>query len=153
MNTLPALNFPAYQFRFSTLGDQQAIYDTLRKKFVLLTPEEWVRQHMVRYLVEQKRVPPSLITVEKVFRIFKLKRRFDIAVYASSGQPLLLVECKAPGVTLNQDTFDQVSRYNLALHARYLVITNGLSHHCCRLDYETQSWEFLKEIPSYFELL
>lgn len=144
------LNFPTYQFRFKNRENKLAIFDVLRKKFVLLTPEEWVRQHTIHFLIETKYFPKNLLNVEKVIKVNGLTKRYDIVVYNSEGNIDLLVECKAPQVKIDQATFDQIARYNLSLRAEYLMITNGMQHFFCQLDYEAKSYSFLPELPNLY---
>src|SRR5699024_6448697 len=125
------------------------IFDVIRKKFILLQPEEWVRQHVVRYLMIQKKYPLSLINVEKVLTVNGLKKRYDVIVYNSDGSIQLIVECKAPTVPITQDTFDQIARYNSSLKGNFLMVTNGLQHYYCKMDYKEEKYIFRKEIPSY----
>ena len=147
------LNLPAYEFRYRTEGEMTLVLDVYRKRFVKLTPEEEVRQRFVRYLVEEKGFPASLIMTEYSLKLNKLTRRCDILVHKPAGHPALLVECKAPEVSISQASFDQVARYNLAFRVRYLIVTNGLKHYCCQLDFETEKISFLSEIPAYADLL
>ena len=126
--------------------------DVYRKRFVKLTPEEEVRQRFARYLVEEKGYPSSLIQTEYALKVNKLSRRCDILVHKPAGHPALLVECKAPEVKISQDAFDQAARYNLAFRLSYLIITNGMKHYCCRIEFETGKIHFLHEIPAYSEL-
>ncbi|RZL33710.1 MAG: type I restriction enzyme HsdR N-terminal domain-containing protein, partial [Pedobacter sp.] len=120
------LNFPPYQFRFKNSENKYAIFDEIRKKFIVLTPEEWVRQHVVHHLIYDKKYPKSWINVEKLIKLNDLIKRYDIVIFNPDGSIFLLVECKAPEVTITQQTFDQIARYNLALKAKYLMVTNGL---------------------------
>ncbi|WP_044404214.1 type I restriction enzyme HsdR N-terminal domain-containing protein [Lacinutrix sp. Hel_I_90] len=143
------LNFPTYSFRFKNSENKVSIFDAIRKKFVILQPEEWVRQHCVNYLIEEKNYPKSLINVEKELKINDLKKRYDIVVFNPNGSIHIIVECKAPKIKINQDTFDQVARYNLALNANYLMVTNGLNHYYCKMDFETEKYDFLQDIPHY----
>lgn len=143
------LNLPTYDFRFRELDSKRQIFDAFRKKFVALTPEEWVRQNFTRYLVEEKHYPVSLIAVEKGLMVERRSKRTDIVIYNRSGNPLVIVECKAPEVKITQDVFDQIVRYNITLNAKYLVVTNGMEHFCCLLSYTDNSYTFLKEIPDY----
>lgn len=143
------LCFPEYQFRFKSSENKISIFDRIRKKFIVLTPEEWVRQHTIQYLIEQKRYPESLINVEKVIKVNDLTKRYDIIVFHSNGKINLIVECKAPQITITQETFDQIARYNLTLDADYLMITNGLEHFYCNLDYDKERYTFLRDIPDY----
>ncbi|WAC03932.1 type I restriction enzyme HsdR N-terminal domain-containing protein [Lacinutrix neustonica] len=146
---MQALNFPKYSFRFKNSENKVSIFDAIRKKFVILQPEEWVRQHCVHYLMEEKNYPKSLINVEKELVINDLKKRYDIVVFNPNGSIHIIVECKAPKIIINQDTFDQVARYNLALNASYLMVTNGLNHYYCVMDFNAEKYDFLKDIPSY----
>ena len=146
------LNLPAYDFRYRTEGENRLVLDVYRKRFVKLTPEEEVRQRFARYLVEEKGFPASLIMTEYALKLNKLSRRCDILVHKPAGFPVLLVECKAPEVNINQASFDQVARYNLAFRVRYLIVSNGLKHYCCQIDFETEEISFLSEIPAYGEL-
>lgn len=147
------LNLPEYSFRFSKKGDQVLIFDPFRKKHVILTPEEWVRQNFLQFLLNEKNYPESLIKVEMGLRLNKLPKRSDIVVFDSQGKPSLLVECKAPSVKISQKVFDQIARYNMTLKVEYLVVTNGLKHYCCKLDFTSKSYSFLGEIPSFSEIL
>ena len=143
------LNFPTYSFRLKNRENKTHIFDVVRKKFVVLQPEEWVRQHCIQYLIQEKNYPISLINVEKVVLINGLKKRYDIAVFDSNGSLVLVVECKAPKVKISQTTFDQIARYNLTLKAHYLMVTNGLNHYFCTMNYNNESFEFLKTLPDY----
>ncbi len=125
------------------------IFDNLRKKYLVLTPEEWVRQHFVQFLIEEKKYPVTLIALEKQLTINNLKKRTDIVIFSSDGTPNIIVECKAPKIKIAQDTFDQIARYNLKLNANYLIVTNGLEHYFCQLDKENETYIFLKDIPDY----
>jgi hypothetical protein len=146
------LHFPQYPFKLRGNAGSEEVWDEVRRKWVVCTPEEWVRQHLLRYLMEEKGYPKGLLSVEKGLKVNGLSRRTDVAVYSRQQEPLLLAECKAPEVTLSQATFDQVSRYNLTLRVPYLLITNGLQHYCCKINLEEGSYSFLKEIPRYEEL-
>ncbi|MFK5879396.1 MAG: type I restriction enzyme HsdR N-terminal domain-containing protein [Flavobacteriaceae bacterium] len=143
------LNLPSYQFKIKSSENKQLIFDTLRKKYVVLTPEEWVRQNFVQYLINEKNYPRSLIAIEKQLTINTLKKRFDILIFNTDGSSKIIVECKAPTIKITQDTFDQIARYNLKLNADYLVVTNGLTHFSCELDNQNEKYIFLKEIPEY----
>ena len=146
---MQVLNFPTYKFKLKSSENKQYIFDVIRKKYVVLTPEEWVRQHTVIFLTDQKKYPKSLIAIEKQLEVNKLKKRTDILVFNTNGQPELIVECKAPTIKLTQASFDQIARYNLKLEANYLVVTNGLQHYFCKLDHQNERYIFLKEIPDY----
>ena len=143
------LNFPSYSFRFKNNQNKIAVFDELRKKFVILTPEEWVRQHCVRFLESEKNYPLSLINVEKQLKIASLIKRYDIVVFEPEGDIQIIVECKAPSVKITQETFDQIARYNLSIQAKYLMVTNGIQHYFCQMDYENENYIFLKELPEY----
>jgi type I site-specific restriction-modification system R (restriction) subunit len=143
------LNLPAYEFRIKTEGTKKYIFDLVRKRFVLLTPEEWVRQHFMRYLSEEKKYPESLMAVEKQITLNGKLFRFDLLVYRRNGQPLLIAEFKAPGVKISQDTFDQVVRYNMALKVERVVVSNGLQHFVCEIDYQQNNYKYLREVPDF----
>lgn len=143
------LNFPQYSFRFKNNENNLSIFDDIRKKFVILQPEEWVRQHCIQFLLNEKNFPKSHINIEKKITINQLTKRYDIVVFNPVGTIHLMVECKAPNVSINQTTFDQIARYNLALNATYLMVTNGLNHYYCQMDYEEQRYQFLEDLPSY----
>jgi len=143
------LNFPVYSFRFKNSENKVSIFDEIRKKFILLTPEEWVRQHVIQFLLQEKKYPKSLINVEKLIKINNLNKRYDGVVFQPNGEIFLLIECKAPEVPISQHTFDQIARYNLVLKAKYLMVTNGLNHYFCQMDFENEKYVFLKELPEY----
>jgi len=143
------LNFPTYSFRLKNSKNKTLIYDELRKKFVVLQPEEWVRQHCVQYLMQQKGYPKSLINVEKELKINNLRKRYDIVIYNPDGSIHIVVECKSAKIAIDQSTFDQIARYNLALNACYLMVTNGINHYYCSMDYGAERYQFLKDIPNY----
>lgn len=143
------LSFPTYEFRFKNSKNKVHIFDEIRKKFILLQPEEWVRQHVIKYLMIEKKYPKSLINVEKELMVNGLRKRYDVVVYNSNGGIELIVECKAPTIIITQLTFDQIARYNLAMQGNFLMLTNGLNHYYCKMDYEKEKYIFLKEIPPY----
>jgi len=143
------LNFPNYSFRFKNSENKIAAFDEIRKKFVILTPEEWVRFHTVQFLIHEKDFPKSLINVERQLKLGKLIKRYDVVVYNSNGGIHLIVECKAPSIEITQATFDQIARYNMSLKAEYLMVTNGLDHFFCQLDYVQEKYRFLKELPPF----
>ena len=143
------LNFPTYSFRFKNSENKVSIFDSIRKKFILLTPEEWVRQHVIEFLLIEKKYPKSLINVEKVVKVNGMNKRYDVVVFNSDGSIFLLIECKAPEVKIDQKTFDQIARYNLILNAQYLMVTNGLNHYFCKMDFENEKYSFLKELPNF----
>ncbi|UKM63747.1 type I restriction enzyme HsdR N-terminal domain-containing protein [Flavobacteriaceae bacterium GSB9] len=146
---MQALNFPKYSFRFKNKENKVSIFDSIRKKFVVLQPEEWVRQHCVQYLMDEKKYPASLINVEKELTLNGLKKRYDIVVFNSNGSIYLIVECKAPHIQIDQTTFDQIARYNLKLNATFLMVTNGINHYYCQMDFKNERYSFLKNIPEY----
>lgn len=143
------LNLPEYIFTIRSQEQRKYIFDTIRRKYVLLTPEEWVRQNFIRYLTEEKEFPEGLISIEKEFKLNKLSKRYDAVVFNKKGIPVLLIECKAPSVTINQKVFDQIARYNIEFKVPYLLVTNGLKHILCKIDLATRKYGFLKEIPTY----
>lgn len=146
------LNLPTYNFRIKSSENKLAIFDIVRKKYVVLTPEEWVRQHLIHYLIEEKNYPISLIAVEKKVTINKLTKRTDILIFNSVGLPEIIVECKAPSIKINQDTFDQIALYNLKLEAKYLIVSNGLDHFFCSMDSKNECYLFLENIPNYLDI-
>ncbi|MBN2522432.1 MAG: type I restriction enzyme HsdR N-terminal domain-containing protein [Bacteroidales bacterium] len=146
------LNLPEYSFKITSEDTRLFIYDTFRKKKVLLTPEEWVRQNILMFLVREKKYPASLISIESGIKVNRLMKRYDALVYNLHGNPVMLIECKAPGVGIHQDTFDQISSYNLSVTAKFLLVSNGIKHYCCRLNKTGNSYDFLEEIPFFHEL-
>lgn len=143
------LNFNPYQFRVKNTENKNFIFDVIRKKFVFLTPEEWVRQHVINFLTEEKQYPKSLINVEKSFTVNGLAKRYDVVIYKPNGNIFLLVECKASEVKISQDVFDQIARYNMSLKSEYLMVTNGLNHYFCKINPEEEKYFFLEDFPSY----
>ncbi|WP_425237172.1 type I restriction enzyme HsdR N-terminal domain-containing protein [Ulvibacterium sp.] len=143
------LSFPTYDFRFKSRENKICIFDVIRKKFVVLQPEEWVRQHVIHYLIYEKRYPKSLINVEKQLAINSIKKRYDVVVFKNDGSIHTLVECKAPEIRITQRTFDQIARYNMKLNADYLMVTNGMEHFYCKMDYEAEKYHFLEHIPDF----
>ena len=146
------LNLPTYQIKIANKGNKQVIFDFLRRKYVALTPEEWVRQHFVHYLVEHKGYPAGLIGNEVELNVGEKKLRCDTILYNKVAQPQMIIEYKAPQIKLQQKTFDQISAYNLLLKVDYLIVSNGLQHVCCRMDYDNQKFCFLDDIPDYQKL-
>lgn len=144
-----ALNLPHYSFKLKESSGKIQILDELRKKYVVLTPEEWVRQHIVQYLIQEKKYPSSLIAIEIGLKYNQLQKRADVLVYDRQALPLLLVECKAPEVKITQDVFHQIAVYNMSFKVKYLLVTNGMDHFICEMDYTTNSYQFLKEIPVF----
>ena len=143
------LNFPEYQFRFKNSENKIAIFDEIRKKFIILTPEEWVRQNVVQYLLIEKKYPKSLINVEKTLKINGLTKRYDIVVFNNNGSINVLIECKSTDIKISQTVFDQIARYNMTLKANFLMVTNGLNHYICKIDFENEKYSFLESLPNY----
>ena len=146
---MTALNLPAFRHQLQQQAERTTIFDAIRKKYVVLTPEEWVRQHFVNYLIHHLQYPKTLIRVEAGLRYNRTSRRSDIVVYSRQGAPFMVVECKAPAVALSTTVFEQVAVYNQSLRARYMTVTNGLEHYCCRMDYETGTYAFVETLPEY----
>ena len=146
------LNLPEYQFNIKNKEDAFVILDILRKRWVTLTPEEWVRQNFVRFLIDDREFPAALMNNEISLTQNGIKRRCDTLVADRQGNPLVIVEYKAPTIDITQKTFDQIVRYNMVLRAKYLVVSNGMSHYCCKIDYNNNSYCFLEEIPCYGQL-
>jgi type I site-specific restriction-modification system R (restriction) subunit len=146
------LNLPTYFFRIKEDKVKKYIFDEIRRRFVLLTPEEWVRQHMVNFLVKEKNFPQQLISIEKGFQQNRNRQRYDLLVYDREGKPLMIIECKAPGVEINQHVFDQAGRYNNKHKAIYMLISNGLKHYCCLINLANKQYSFLQEIPDFKEI-
>ena len=147
------LNFPVYELRTKVEGKRILIFDSIRKKYITLTPEEWVRQHLINYLVIEKGYPASLISVEMPLKYAHLNKRSDILVNDCNGQPLMLIECKAPEIAISQKVFEQIAIYNLTIKAPYLMVTNGLQHYCMAAATEDTPVRFLDVIPEYKELV
>ena len=146
-----SLNLPKAEFKIKSSENTQYIFDIIRKKYVVLTPEEWVRQHLIHYLVINKGYPKSLIAVEKQLTINTLIKRFDMLVFNKLGTPEIIIECKSPSTKISQQTFDQIARYNLKLNANYLMVSNGLEHYFCNLDPINEKYIFLKDLPAYMK--
>lgn len=146
------LNLPAYNFRITEENGQRKIFDEVRKKYVALSPEEWVRQNFVMFLKYEKQVPAGLIVLEKKVILNTMTRRPDILIHNNKGEAVMIVECKAPGVKITQETFDQAARYNSVLRVPYIIVTNGMQHYCCKMDYTGNTYTFLAEIPMYGEM-
>jgi len=143
------LNLPQYNLKIKQSEGKSSVFDIIRKKYVALTREEWVRQNFIHFLIEEKHYPQSLISVEYSMKLLKMHKRSDIVLFDNQGSPRLIVECKAPEIKISQDTFDQAARYNMSLKVDYLIVTNGLDHYCCKINYEKESYEFLTDIPDY----
>jgi hypothetical protein len=150
---LKQLNLPPYSFRISGKEGSEKILDPLRRKYVKLTPEEWVRQNFIQYLINEGKYPPGLLGIEVLFRFNKLKRRVDILVHDRSGRPVLIVECKSPDVEIDDKVFEQIATYNMSYKVPFLVVTNGLHHYACKIDYAAMKFDYLLVIPLYEDLL
>jgi hypothetical protein len=147
-----ALNFPSYSFKIKSIENKSYIWDEIRKKYILITPEEWVRQHAIQFLIQEKNYQPMWMSVEKQFDINKQHKRADIVVYNKSLHPYIIVECKRPEIKITQETFDQIARYNLSLNAKYLMLTNGLQHFYCQMDFKNENYIFLEGLPKNLSL-
>lgn len=147
------LNLPEYQFNIKTENNKSLIFDEIRKQFVSLTPEEWVRQNFLKYLINEKHYPQSLIAVEKQIVLNGLLKRCDAVVYNKLAEPKVIVEFKAPQIKISEKVFEQISRYNFKLKVDFLIVSNGLQHFCCKVDYENFKTAFLKDIPTFNELI
>lgn len=145
------LNFPKYNFRFRNENGVVQLFDDVRRKYVVCTPEEWVRQNLVKFLIHEKNVPAGLISLEKEIKINGLSRRYDVLIADRSGKARLLIECKAPKVKITQDVFNQVAEYNLVFGVPYLMVSNGLQHYFCHISDERKI-SFLRELPDYDDL-
>ena len=143
------LNFKQYSFRFKNRENKPLIFDVVRKKFMVLTPEEWVRQNTIQYLVKELNIPLSLINVEKQIKLHGTIKRYDIVTFNPDGSIHLIVECKADSIKISQDTFDQIARYNLVLKSTFLMVTNGLNHYYCKMDLQNKRYSFLETLPVY----
>ena len=144
----PKLNFPEYHFKFKMTNGKKQIFDNVRKKFILLTPEEWVRQHVIKFLYIEKKYPISLVAIEKSISINNMNKRCDVVFYNNKGNPKVIIECKAPDVNINQKVFDQIARYSSALNPALLIVTNGINHFCFGLDIKKQTYVFIKTFPT-----
>jgi len=147
------LNFPKYNFRFKSNENKTLIFDIIRKRFMVLTPEEWVRQHVIHFLISEKNYPISHINVEKQLKLNETIKRYDIVVFNPNGSIQIIIECKAPEIPITQLTFDQIARYNFVVNANYLFVTNGLEHYYCQMDFKNEKYLFLKDIPEYSKII
>lgn len=146
------LNLPSFDAKVRKIDNKLSIFDSLRRKFVALTPEEWVRQHFVNFLITEKGYPQGLIANEIQINLNNQKKRCDSVIYNSTLKPLIIVEYKSPDVNITQEVFDQIARYNIVLKVDYLIVSNGINHYCCKIDYQNQTFQYLQEIPHYNEL-
>ena len=146
------LNLPSFPFKLQQQNGKNVIFDALRKKYVALTPEEWVRQHFIRFLTNYKGYPKGLLANEVQLNLNGTKKRCDTVLFNKDLSARMIVEYKAPHVEITQAVFDQITRYNMVLKVEYLIVSNGLRHYCCRIDYNTMQYTFLPDIPAYTEL-
>ncbi len=144
-----SLNLPSYEPKISIKEGKRFIFDILRKKYIALTPEEWVRQNFVQYLINFKGFPKGLLANEVKISLNNTIKRCDTVLYSRDMNAKLIVEYKAPHIEITQAVFDQITRYNMVLKVEYLIISNGMNHYCCKIDYTNNSYTFLKDIPSY----
>lgn len=143
------IQLPSYNINTKKTEKGIQVFDIIRKKYVVMTPEEEIRQRFIHFLIYEKKYPKGLLGVEVMLKIYNLTKRADIVLYNKNRGYDLLVECKAPNVSISQKTFDQITRYNMKFKANYLIVTNGINHYCCKINYEDNSYVFLKEIPEY----
>jgi hypothetical protein len=146
------LNLPEYPFKITLKDKQYFIFDEIRRKHLVLTPEEWVRQHFIQHLILHRKFPKSLIQVEGGLSLNKLQKRTDIVIFNNQGERLMIIECKAPSVKISQATFDQAARYNSVHKAKWLVVTNGLRHCYAVINHQTEQFAFVEELPDYQSL-
>lgn len=147
-----SLNLPIYDTKIATRNGKNVIFDIIRRRYVALTPEEWVRQHFVHFLITYKKYPFALMANEVLLNLNGMKKRCDTVLYNKDLSPKMIIEYKAPHVEVTQKVFTQISNYNLVLKVDYLIVSNGIDHYCCKMDYEHQSYTFLKDIPDHISL-
>jgi len=147
------LNLPQYSFRIKKQNEKLVIFDSQRKRYVALTPEEWVRQNFIRFLIEEKGYPAAYLAIEKQLNMNGMKKRCDAILYNEHAQPFLIIELKAPNITITQATFDQVAVYNAKLKVDFFIISNGIEHFCCKVNLETARYEFFPEIPDFNQIV
>ena len=152
MGGMKNLNLPDFEFRTRNSNGKAEIFDEFRNRFVVLTHEEWVRQNLLKYLNLEKNVPKGLMAIEKGLIVNRLNKRTDIVIYNRKGNASMIVECKAPEIKISQDTFEQIARYNMTLKVDYLLVSNGINHYCCKIDFGKQSYSFIENIPDYSQL-
>ncbi len=150
---MDTLNLPKTELKVTTKAGKPHVFDFLRRKYVTLTPEEWVRQQFVHFLVDSKGYPAECIGNEVSIRLGSMRKRCDTVVYGREAEPLMIVEYKSPGVEITQQVFDQISRYNIRLRVKWLIVSNGLQHYCCHIDYDNGTYRFVEDIPSYTDIL
>jgi len=149
---MQVLNLPKTELKVTTKDGKQQVYDILRRKFVALTPEEWVRQLFVHYLIQHKGYPAECIGNEVSIMLGRTKKRCDSVVYGQNAQPIMIIEYKSPQTEITQQVFEQVSRYNIKLKVKWLVVSNGMQHYCCHIDYESGTYQFVEDIPPYNDI-
>ena len=147
--SMQKLNLPNYSFKLKKEQNKTLVFDPIRKKYFVLTPEEWVRQNFIQFLIQEKNYPASLIAIEMYIDVVNTTKRCDIVLFNNKGLPQIIVECKAPSIKISQDTFDQIARYNMTLKTDILIVTNGMQHYSCMMDHQNKRYQFLKEIPKY----
>ncbi len=147
-----SLNLPIFEKKIAVRDGKQVIFDIIRRRYVALTPEEWVRQHFVHFLIEHKGYPSALLANEVQVQLNGTRKRCDTVLYRRDLTARMIVEYKRPNVEITQQVFDQITRYNMVLRVDYLIVSNGISHYCCRMDYDTNSYTFLRDIPDYVQL-
>ena len=149
LSVVQDLNLPKYPFKVISDEGTTQIFDPVRRKYLVLTPEEWVRQHFVQFLINELNYPVSLIAIEMGIKVNQLTQRCDVVIHDPQGSPWMIIECKAPHVRVSQETFDQAARYNMSLKVPYLVVTNGMQHFCCKINHSKGDFHYLKDIPTY----
>lgn len=143
------LNLPDYDFRIRQHNGKHEIFDEIRKKYLLLNPEEWVRQNLIKFLISDREIPAGLISIEKGLKVNNLNKRTDIVIHNKKGLAVMIVECKAPSVKIDQKVFEQIARYNMSLKVPVLMVSNGLEHYTCKIDFENSRFSFLDHIPDF----
>jgi hypothetical protein len=146
------LNFPDYQYSIKSKENKSYIFDPIRKKWLVLNPEEWVRQNCVQFLINEKKIPIGLLQVEKKIEVFNTVKRYDLVVFNTEKKISLLVECKSPSVKITQEAFDQIARYNTVIQSEYLMLTNGLDHFYYQMDFKEKKYIYLTDLPTYNSL-
>lgn len=149
---MPTLNLPTFPVKVIEKNGKKLIFDPVRRKYIALTPEEWVRQHFVNFLITSRGYPQQLVANEVSIKLNQTAKRCDTIIYDRFLTPLVVIEYKSPMIEITNGTFDQIVRYNMVLKVPYLIVSNGLAHYCCRIDYETQTYVFLEDIPFYSNL-
>lgn len=150
---MEVLNLPKTDLKLQRKGNRLMVFDILRKKMVTLTPEEWVRQHFIHFLINQKGYNASCIANEVALCLNNTQKRCDTVVYDTQARPIMIVEYKAPHIAISQRVFSQISRYNIKMRVQWLIVSNGIHHYCCRINYENETYEFLSDIPSWEEVM